>query len=229
MYWHRLESLPSELLTCALQEYKNDPQCSSWYSNILLFARLLNLDLSYCKKLSHGSFKSQLLKCLKINFLDSWQEIKRGYLTNKEGKLDTYFTFKNNFTPEPYLVIKMEKRKTLAKFRTSNHILRIETGRHERVLENGKFKVLPRDERICKYCNNISIESEVHFLLECNAYEHKRKPFIEKLLKQHVNLKKLNNSQLFSWFMINEDLEFINDLCNLIEDLYYIRQNTINN
>ena len=41
-------------------------------------------------------------------------------------------------------------------------LLRTETGRYE-------IKI-PRNKRICSFCNSNKIEAENHFLLDCEAY-----------------------------------------------------------
>ena len=56
-------------------------------------------------------------------------------------------------------------RKVITKFRCSDH--EIEKGRHK------KLKV---EERICKVCN-IEVETEMHFLQRCPAYESIRHQF----------------------------------------------------
>ena len=49
------------------------------------------------------------------------------------GKLSTYFQHKRSFNFEKYLNLKSkDDRVILAKFRISNHCLRVETGRYER-------------------------------------------------------------------------------------------------
>ena len=56
-------------------------------------------------------------------------------------------------------------RSTLTKLRLSAHKLIIQKGRHS-------YK--PRKNRICTVCNTISVENEIHFLLECSAYSKER-------------------------------------------------------
>ena len=50
MYWHRLEHSPSELLSSAYSEYRNN-KClkdNSWYSYIVFLSDKLDIDLSIC-------------------------------------------------------------------------------------------------------------------------------------------------------------------------------------
>lgn len=58
-------------------------------------------------------------------------------------------------------------RRVLAKFRSCNLPLAIETGRYTRP----KTPVL---ERFCKYCDQNAVEDETHFLIDCEFYSDLR-------------------------------------------------------
>ena len=58
-------------------------------------------------------------------------------------------------------------RRVLAKFRSCNLPLAIETGRYTR-------PKTPVHERVCKYCNSNSVEDETHFLVDCDFYSDLR-------------------------------------------------------
>ena len=82
--------------------------------------------------------------------------------TEKSSKLSHfYYTFKNPWTPEKYLVdIKNPKlRQTLAKFRLGNHKLAVETLRYVR-------PKIQYDDRKCALCR-LEVENEIHFLFKC--------------------------------------------------------------
>ena len=58
---------------------------------------------------------------------------------------------------EPYLETNNFKyRQIITKFRLSDHNLKIETGRYHKV---------PREQRVCSFCN--VKEDEIHLLLDC--------------------------------------------------------------
>ena len=85
---------------------------------------------------------------------------------NNQSKLAFYAKFKTTFQPEPYLLMSsFGLRQKLAKFRCSNHRLRIETGRHIKT---------PKSERICMVCNKNEIETEEHFIRTCSLYDQIR-------------------------------------------------------
>ena len=71
-----------------------------------------------------------------------------------DSKLRTYALIKQTIGREDYLteIKNTKRRQKLTKLRLSNHQLMIETGRH---------KKLPKDERICQLCH-YGVEDEIH-------------------------------------------------------------------
>ena len=63
-----------------------------------------------------------------------------------------------------YLDLPPHLRVPVAKLRTSSHSLRIETGRYNLP------GVLPPDEWTCWFCDDDSVEDELHFLFKCKLY-----------------------------------------------------------
>ena len=84
----------------------------------------------------------------------------------KNGKLVTYLFLKTNFRLEKYLTLinNFNFRKSICRFRAPAHRLYIETGR---------YKNIPRNERLCKNCSSNEIEDEAHFLIKCDKLNNK--------------------------------------------------------
>ena len=84
--------------------------------------------------------------------------------TNK--KLSFYSIFRTDVSKSDYLeqAKNLKHRQAVAKLRSGNHRLRIETGRHY-------IPKLPESLRICKYCRSNQIEDENHFLFHCDRYK----------------------------------------------------------
>ena len=114
------------------------------------------------------SFKT-LISRLKQKYISHWNQT----LQNSQN-LNFYNTIKNNYSPSTYLVLTRRNplRKTLVKLRISCHQLRIETGRYDNI---------PRNERLCNFCNCNNIEDETHFLLDSPAYSQVREIFFSKI------------------------------------------------
>ena len=155
-----------------------------------------------------------------INYVDDF------YLLDT-GKLSTYFKFKFTFNYESYLNMNnFNNRRILAKFRMSNHSLRIEIGRYEPKLNtvSGKLELLLRCERLCQHCSHDLIENELHFVLECPLYNSPRLDFLENLFQKFPNLRNINLENLFIWIMSNEDLDFNAVFSVFLGNIFKIRQ-----
>ena len=103
---------------------------------------------------------------LKSNYLDFWKsKLFDDIRLRKNGnKLRSYREIKHIYEAEPYLELNNFKiRQSMAKFRISNHRLRIETGRYDNT---------PLEQRLCLACH--TIEDEQHLLLHCTKYEKER-------------------------------------------------------
>ena len=118
--------------------------------------------------------KKAFLASIKNNFNISFGEYLHRHISSeismsgKKGgnKLRTYKLFKNSLAFEPYLKIaNPEKRRIIARFRTSAHRLHIETGRFG---HNNTY--VPPDRRLCECCSMGKTEDEFHFLIECPKY-----------------------------------------------------------
>ena len=113
---------------------------------------------------------------------------------NESPKLSTYSQFKSLLEPEKYLHVinSFWARKHLAKFRTSNHDLAIEKGRHAKI---------ERHMRMCNMCNLGCVEDEYHFILICPKYEYLREKYLPWRFRnfpssaKFIDLMSSNNDQ----------------------------------
>jgi superfamily II helicase len=103
--------------------------------------------------LNKSKFGQSLRQSLVKKYVLDWQ---RSNDLLKDGKLVTYLFLKTNFGYEKYFTIinNFSYRKLICRFRVSVHRLYIETGR---------YKNIPRNERLCKNCSANEIEDEVQF------------------------------------------------------------------
>ena len=107
-------------------------------------------------------FTDRVKDCCKQNWFEK---------LGTSSKAESYREYKTLLDTERYLFLDMpyELRRVFARFRCSNHDLMIEKGRHTNI---------DREYRYCTLCFRRGIlvtETELHFLLECNAYEGLRK------------------------------------------------------
>ena len=105
-------------------------------------------------------------------------------ISQERSKLKWYSTFKNTINLEDYLceIKKIKYRQALTKLRISAHCLEIEKGRYYR-------PVVPRENRLCKFCTQNVCDDECHFLIDCTFHQNDRS-----------DLKNISNaaSQLFT-------------------------------
>ena len=97
---------------------------------------------------------------------DQYMQRWYGYI-NQSAKLSTYKTFKTQFRFEKYLscVYTEKHRVALSRLRCSAHKL---------MIEEGRYRNIDRNLRICQFCNMNSVEAQYHFLLVCPTYREIR-------------------------------------------------------
>ena len=93
-------------------------------------------------------------------------------IKNRESKLRTYGLLKRDIGLENYHIDinNPNIRRSVSKFRLSNHSLLIETGR---------FKKIQKELRYCPFCTR-TVESEIHFLIHCPTYQAFRLPIMQQ-------------------------------------------------
>ena len=98
------------------------------------------------------------------------------------NKLSLYSELKNEVRFESYLdlIKNVKTRVAVTKMRISCHLLPIESGR---------YKKIPRVERLCPLCNRSEIGDEFHYLLKCthSSLSHIRGIFLESVYSINSN------------------------------------------
>ena len=158
-YFRRCEELPESSLT--KKAYNEQKKLSlDWfkYNNEIL--NKFNPASSNSSRPSITVYKN-----LRNEFLNLWKRA-----LDNSPKLEFYRSNKNEFRREKYLNIsKFQLRSSLTKILISAHDLEIEKGRYTKV---------PRDSRLCKYCNEVldkaELEDEAHALNFCPLYSTAR-------------------------------------------------------
>ena len=199
-YLHRLENTSNILLKEAycLSKALHNKGIQTWYTSAIYILKLLNVNITSCRNLSESQLVCMIKKYLIKGFKTFWY--KEMEQKSTDGKLDTYFSIKKEFTAEPYLMLeKFHLRKALCKLRLSAHNLMIEAGRYV------KPKSLPRSERICKNCNLQCIENEFHFLSRCPLYDSERTVLYSQINHVSNNFNSLNYLDKAKWLLMQED------------------------
>ena len=117
-------------------------------------------------------------------------------MRENSSKLRTYGLMKHAIGIEDYLQKDMHFRKALTKLRLSNHNLRIEKGRHEKI---------DKKERFCTFCAN-KIEDEKHFLMSCTTYKNQRGDLMDVANRIVNRFSSLDIQEKFITILTNPDL-----------------------
>ena len=121
--------------------------------------------------------KHSIKQNLTDQYLQTWLSS-----VNDSPKALNYRIYKDNLVFENYLNILNDKDNlTLSKFRTTNHKLPV---------ENGRWKNIARENRICPLCNNGEIGDEFHYLFKCQYFGNQRKIYIKKNIRINLNIIK---------------------------------------
>ena len=172
-FWERITELEdNSLLKETLQEqvrtlHTNQHQWLYFVNRIMKISNVEKcVNEGICGD-SAGDLIKKLSRTLQERFISFWRKSiwsnKLACEPNHGNKLRTYRYYKKSFTNETYLncVKNTNHRKALCQLRTSSHTLMCEVGRYHK---------LPYEQRICLFCPSKKVESEFHFLFECQFY-----------------------------------------------------------
>ncbi|NRB82002.1 MAG: reverse transcriptase family protein [Saccharospirillaceae bacterium] len=176
-------------------------------SNSINLSFIKNLaKLKPIKPLPSKQFRPfNVLKTLREHFRNCWEHDK-----SKSPKLAFYHLIKQNFQKEPYL----DNIKNVSnRYRTT----RLRISAHDFEIESGRYKNIPRAERLCKWCQlSLSgkfIEDESHVLYICDLYGELRTKLINSLNKSPITD---DSSSTFSYPHISSPHVLENSLMKLL-------------
>ncbi|KAI2642407.1 hypothetical protein H4Q32_030857 [Labeo rohita] len=111
-------------------------------------------------------------------------------------KLTYFYSIKSDYKLAPYLssIKNYGHRKLLTKYRLSEHILSVETGRH-------KQSWRARELRLCSHCTESLIEDELHFLTECSKYKHIRDAYFKQIALVSPEFQQTSNTEKLSYIL----------------------------
>ena len=158
-YWKRLITLPNHCLA-KMAYIENVSLRTNWLQTIEKLIRTFKL-----VDVPNNKFKKTSKENIENYFKNNWK-LEMG--STESARLNVYKAINKNFCTAKHLHLPFHLRKAVSKIRCSSHSLEIEKGRH-----NGT----PREERICKNCQNGTIENEEHFLINCSTYQPLRDHF----------------------------------------------------
>ena len=138
----------------------------SYFVNQIMSISNVEKRVNEGKSLNIGDLIKKLSHTLQERFISFWRKSiwsnKSACETNHSNKLRTYCYFKKSFTNETYLnyVKIVNHRKALCQLRNSSHTLMCEVGRYHKLLYEQRNRL---------FCPSKKVESEFHFLFECQC------------------------------------------------------------
>ena len=189
-FWLRLHKMPDERLTKKVfitdQALKGSLSWASYASKIL----------RHCN-IQPASYNNQqyVLNTVKDTLIEE-------FVTKWQAELSTisrfryYKDFKIAFGTEKYVVNTLNRklRSVICKMRCDTLALAIELGRY-------RNPQIPRERRLCKYCDQEKVEDAIHVLFECSLYKEERTNFLND-----VNLKEVEPIAMFNEIMTDCDV-----------------------
>ena len=224
-YWLRIISLDNsdplfkiykELLKLYKLKHKNWVGTLSGVLEKIDHAELLERELPL-KQNDVDTIASTLKTTIQSRYQAHWvNEINDN---SKNPILRTYKLFKLSHHMENYISCKLDNKykKAIAQFRVSSHKLGIETGRHEK-------PIIPLNCRICKYCQQDSIDDEQHFLVDCHFHDEDRYTLLEVMSNYINDIDGKNSREKFILIMKCKEIPALNALGKYIHNGFQKRK-----
>ena len=196
----------------------------SWMSSLHCLAKQFSIDLDICRarNMKTSTFKNIITRKLNNAFNAYWSRaITSTVGRSKKGsnKLRSYQSFKTRIQMEPYCLLgDRELRKTVAKFRCSDHNLRIETGRRENITP---------EERKCLVCTSGYVENEQHFLVDCQGYSEIRQELFIMVQQEVPLFTRMDSTQKFIYLLSCENSKIGKGLAKYLKKAFDIRTDTL--
>ena len=134
-------------------------------------------------------------------------------------KLCFYSLFKTDVSKSHYLerIRNLKHRRAVAKLRSGNHSLRIESERH-------CVPKLPESLRICQHCHSNQIENENHFLFPCDRYKTIRQQITSDIVLKYPLFNLFNDTEKTIFLFNNADSFICKKLGDFIYEALHIRE-----
>lgn len=163
-FWYRLQKDKNSLV---YKLYNMKDGEGNYINEWTLQVRSLIFDLGFNFLWESDAISNLQIEKLVERIYDHYLQGWYSELANS-SKLETYAEVKSTFEFEKYLdcITNDKHRVALTRLRCSAHNLEIEEGR---------YRNIERENRICSRCNMKCVETEYHFLLVCPFYSQLRK------------------------------------------------------
>ena len=224
-FWIHLDSLPENSIAkqCLIisNQLANEAKTS--------FMLTVNQIIHNYKDIHHQSYNKTIQTDNIPTIKNNLQKIKCHISNNLKRhqlelircnrKLCFYSLFKTDVSKSHYLeqIKNLKHRRAVAKLRSGNHSLRIESGRH-------CVPKLPECLRICQHCHSNQIENENHFLFHCDRYKTIRQQITSDIVLKYPLFNLFNDTEKTIFLFNNADSFICKKLGYFIYEALHIRE-----
>ena len=170
-------STNDSLIKRAMTEMRQLPHLDTFSTRVRDIKSHLNIGPLFGTMETVGNHIDRKLKSsFDLFYFSEINKVKLGDDQQDHNKLRFYKQLKGSFKVEPYIenICNRSQRSWLSRYRVSAHNLRIERGRYT-------SPVTPLKNRICLFCNSSELDTEEHFVLQCQTFLLKRNCFFGRM------------------------------------------------
>ena len=208
-FWYKLCRLPDNRLTkrvFLIDKQINQHRRNSWCCKLkqLLESTQDNVwdNLNYdniTRKAIQDNAEVKLLNEFHIGLNDQMQNMSRLSLfcdLTQHNETNSYCKLRNR-----------HHRSLLVKLRSNTLPIAIELGR---------YRSIPREDRLCVYCDTSSVEDDIHILFHCSCYLDLRLSFLNKINNMCPDLLELNPREKLICLLNSENHLILTVLANYL-------------
>ena len=218
-FWLRLSEMDDSRLTKKVYLWDKGRTKGSWTKDVNHILKEHNLEHLICDEPLAVLSKSEILRLveesLKSKQVERWEQD-----IHSQSKLRFYRLFKNVYEVEKYVSINLtiSQRSILSQLRYGILPLKVETGRYSN---------MPVEDRICQFCETNEVETELHFLFDCNRYSAIRESFYIAMNTLSQNFTTSSNEDKLK--LLFSQSNFIRKFANYVNDCYKMRSSVLFN
>ena len=224
-FWIHLESLPENSIAKQCLIISNQLANETKSSFMLTVNEIIHNYIDVQKQSHNKTIQNNIMPTIKNNLQKIKSQISNHLrrhqleLIRSNKKLCFYSIFKTDISKSDYLeqIKNLKHRRAVAKLRSGNHSLRIESGRH-------CVPKLPESLRICQHCRSNQIENENHFLFHCDRYNTIRQQITNDIVLKYSSFDLLNDTDKTIFLFNNVDSFICKKLGYFVYEALHIRE-----
>ena len=194
----------------------SDKGYNSWFNSMSKLLKFVNLEKLLARSDNEIRGEVATMKSSLREIYDNVWFRERGELF-ENSKLDFLVSLKENLCMSPYLL-----KCSIPSFRSA--ITKIRTSAHKLPVETGRYKNVPRENRLCPFgCNVVGNES--HYMFECKhpIIENTYTPIIKDINNLHPEFGSLSMEAKCKYLLNSDNAQTINlagKLCYKVQGIF---------